>query len=306
MSAFLSAGKKQSFVERLLRETSESIVRTKIRAASEKRDRLVAQAVSALDEIDKNVNITVSRVREWYGLHFPELDSLVPDHRQYMEIVKNFGRRSNIDPEAASKVVQAENKGRAIYEAAMKSMGAEVNDYDLKQIVDLAEINLKTYESRDSMEKYIDEVMREIAPNVRELAGATLGARLIALAGSLENLAKKPASTIQVLGAEKALFRSLKTGARPPKHGIIFQHQYLHSAERWQRGKIARALAGKLSIAARVDAFGGEFIADKLKSSVEKRIAEIKKKYAKPPAKPARQERPFKRFRKEKRRNRRW
>ena len=185
-------------------------------------------------------------------------------------------------------------------------MGAEVNDYDLKQIVDLAEINLKTYESRDSMEKYIDEVMKEIAPNVRELAGATLGARLIALAGSLENLAKKPAITIQVLGAEKALFRSLKTGARPPKHGIIFQHQYLHSAERWQRGKIARALAGKLSIAARVDAFGGEFIADKLKSSVEKRIAEIKKKYAKPPARPAKQERSFKRFRKEKRRNRRW
>ncbi|RWX72902.1 MAG: Box C/D RNA-guided RNA methyltransferase subunit Nop5 [Candidatus Methanosuratincola subterraneus] len=306
LSAFLSAGKKQPFMDRLLRETSESIVRTKIKAASEKRDRLVAQAVSALDEIDKNVNITVSRVREWYGLHFPELDSLVPDHRQYMEIVKTFGRRSNIDPEAVSKVVQAENRGKAIYEAAMKSMGAEVNDYDLKQIVDLAEINLKTYESRDSMEKYIDEVMKEIAPNVRELAGATLGARLIALAGSLENLAKKPASTIQVLGAEKALFRSLKTGARPPKHGIIFQHQYLHSAERWQRGKIARALAGKLSIAARVDAFGGEFIADKLKSSVEKRIAEIKKKYAKPPARPAKQERSFKRFRKEKRRNRRW
>lgn len=306
LSAFLAAGKKQSFVDRLWKGVAESLVKSKVKAASEKRDRLVAQAVSALDEIDKNVNITVSRVREWYGLHFPELDSLVPDHKQYMLIVKKFGRRSNISPEEAAQIVQSDNKGKLIYEAAMKSMGADVNDYDLKQIVDLAEINIKTYESRDAMERYIDDVMKEIAPNVRELAGATLGARLIALAGSLEGLAKKPASTIQVLGAEKALFRSLKTGARPPKHGIIFQHQHLHSAERWQRGKIARALAGKLSIAARVDAFGGEYVADKLKASLEKRIAEIKKKYARPPVKPAKQERQFKRFRKEKRRNRRW
>ncbi|MDI9644097.1 MAG: C/D box methylation guide ribonucleoprotein complex aNOP56 subunit [Candidatus Verstraetearchaeota archaeon] len=305
LSAVLSSGQKQASVERLWKEVSESIVRIKIRIASEKRDKLVAQAVSALDEIDKNVNITVSRVREWYSLHFPELDSLVPDHRQYMLIVKKFGKRSNIDPEGVSEIVQSESKGKALSEAALSSMGADVNEYDLKQIVDLAEINLKTYESRDSMERYIDDMMKEVAPNVRELAGATLGARLIALAGSLEGLAKKPASTLQVLGAEKALFRSLKTGARPPKHGIIFQHQYLHSAERWQRGKIARALAGKLSIAARVDAFGGGLIADKLKAGLEKRIAEIKKKYARPPTKPARQEKKFK-HKKEKRRDRRW
>jgi nucleolar protein 56 len=110
-----------------------------------------------------------------------------------------------------------------------------------------------------------------------------LTARLISIAGSLDRLAKMPSSTIQVLGAEKALFRSLKTGSRPPKHGIIFQYQPLHSAPRWQRGKISRTLASKLSIAVRIDAFRGEFIGDKLKESIEKRIREIQEKYPSPP-----------------------
>ena len=138
--------------------------------------------------------------------------------------------------------------------------------------------------------------MEEVAPNTKAVAGALLGARLIAIAGSLQNLAMRPASTIQVLGAEKALFRSLKTGARPPKHGLIFQHALLHDAKRWQRGKIARVIAGKLAIAARADAFGGRYVGDKLKADIDKRIAEIQEKYKEPPppkektVKPERQE----------------
>ena len=133
------------------------------------------------------------------------------------------------------------------------------------------------------MENYVDRTMEEMAPNVRAVAGALLGARLIAIAGSLQNLAMRPASTIQVLGAEKALFRSLKTGARPPKHGLIFQHTLLHDAKRWQRGKIARVIAGKLAIAARADAFGGRFIGERLKAEINKRLEEIREKYKEPP-----------------------
>jgi nucleolar protein 56 len=136
------------------------------------------------------------------------------------------------------------------------------------------------------LENYVDSVMDEVAPNTKTIAGSLLGARLIAIAGGLINLAKLPASTIQVLGAEKALFRSLKTKARPPKHGIIFQHPLIHDAQRWQRGKIARALAGKLSIAARVDAFNGKYAGDELKADLEKRILEIKERYEKPPPRP--------------------
>ncbi|MDD1764625.1 MAG: hypothetical protein LUQ46_01260 [Candidatus Methanomethyliaceae archaeon] len=290
-SAYESVGLKASVVERMQKEVSEALAKGKVRVASEKRDRLVAEAVAGLDEIDKNVNISVSRVREWYGLHFPELDSLAQDHKQYMAIVTKFGTRSNINKEDVNKIVQSENKAKAIFDTARSSMGAEIAGVDLKQIRELAEINLRIYDLRDELERYIDDTMKEVAPNMRELVGSSLGARLIALAGSLEGLAKKPASTMQVLGAEKALFRALKTGARPPKHGIIFQHQYIHTAPRWQRGKIARALAGKLSIAARVDAFGGEFIADSLKKTLDKRVEDIQKKYSKPPVKERRPER---------------
>jgi len=268
---------------KMQKKVAEALAKAKVRAASERRDRLVAQAVTALDEVDKNINIITSRVREWYGLHFPELDGLVPDHRQYLTIVTNFGSRSEYSLNGLNEIVQNENKAMAIFDLSKKSMGADIGELDLEKIKQLAEVCLSLYSYRDHLERYIDETMKEVAPNIRELVGSSLGARLIALSGGLEALAKKPASTIQVLGAEKALFRSLKTGAKPPKHGIIFQSQYIHSAPKWQRGKIARALAGKLSIAARVDAFGGEFVGFALKQALEKRIDDIKAKYARPP-----------------------
>ncbi len=127
--------------------------------------------------------------------------------------------------------------------------------------------------------------MIEVAPNMSSLVGPVLSARLISITGGLENLAKMPSSTLQVLGAEKALFRSLKTGSRPPKHGIIFQHPFVHQASRWHRGKVARVVSGKLSIAARIDAFGGEFMGERLKTEVKEKVDEIKKKYKTPPVK---------------------
>jgi nucleolar protein 56 len=147
--------------------------------------------------------------------------------------------------------------------------------------------------------------MEEVAPNTKALAGSLLGARLIAIAGGLSNLSRKPASTIQILGAEKALFRSLKTGTLPPKHGLIFQHTFLHDAKRWQRGKIARALAGKLAIAVRTDAFGGRDIRAALKADLDKRVAEIQEKYREPPPIQERKPKHEKRFENRRRMHRR-
>ncbi len=161
-------------------------------------------------------------------------------------------------------------------------MGADLYDTDMEQIQKMCERVLELYDARSDLEKYVDEVMKEVAPNTSALAGSTLGARLIAQAGRLEDLAKMPASTIQVLGAEKALFRSLTTGARPPKHGIIFQHVLIHGAKRRLRGKIARAFAGKLAIAVRTDAFSGNYIGERLNEDLQERIEEINKKYKKP------------------------
>jgi len=259
------------------------MTRMKVRAAAEKRDLFIAQAITAIDEIDRTLNLFASRLREWYSLHFPELDDMVRDHKDYSRLIYELGFRSNFTRDKLAKLGMPSKMIDRIERAAKESMGADLTDFDLKPIMGIARIALDLFTLRSELRDYIDEAMKEVAPNIRELVGPLLGARLIALAGGLNKLATLPASTIQVLGAEKALFRALRTGSKPPKHGVIFQYPAVHRSPRWQRGKIARALAGKLAIAARVDAFSGEFIARELKEQLERRIEEIKKLYAKPP-----------------------
>jgi len=259
--------------------------RLKLRKAAEKRDLFIANAISAVDDCDKMMNLMASRIREWYGLHFPELEELVRDHRDYVRLVYELGHRSNFTVENIKKVLPniSDERAKKIAEAAQKSVGADMADFDIEAIKYYARIFVTALEARRKLAEYIDEAMKEVAPNIRELVGSLLGARLINLAGGLLKLALLPASTIQVLGAEKALFRALRTGGKPPKHGVIFQFPEIFRAPRWQRGKIARALAAKLAIAARADAFTGNFIAPKLKEELMKRIQEIKTLYAKPP-----------------------
>jgi len=263
------------------------ITKLRVKGAIEKRDLVVAQAIQSLDELDKTINILMARVREWYGIHFPELDRLLDKHETYARLIVELGGRDNFTVEGIEKQAVPKSKAEAIAKVAEKSMGADLAEGDLKQIQALCNNIMSLYKLRQSFETYLDSAMEEVAPNTKCLVGSLLGARLIALSGGLMNLAKRPASTIQVLGAEKALFRSLKTGARPPKHGLIFQHALLHDAKKWQRGKIARALAGKLAIAARVDAFGGRSIGKELKAGMEKRIEEIREKYDQPPTIPS-------------------
>jgi len=264
------------------------LAKMKVKTTIEKRDLLVAQAVQSVDDLDKSLNVFMSRLREWFGLHYPELDRLLDKHETYARLVVNLGTRENFTAENLEKEGLPSKKAQSIAMVAESSMGANLGDEDLAQIQDMCKNVLELYSVRNSLEKYVESVMEEVAPNIKAVGGSLLGARLLALSGGLLNLAKMPASTIQVLGAEKALFRSLKTKARPPKHGIIFQHPLIHDAKRWQRGKIARALAGKLSIAARVDAFKGSFMGDKLNSDLEKRIEEIKERYDTAPPPPPR------------------
>lgn len=127
-----------------------------------------------------------------------------------------------------------------------------------------------------TLEKQIDEDMQKIAPNISEMVGTLIGARLISLAGGLERLATLPASTIQILGAEKALFRFKKEGGNPPKHGVIFQHSYINKAPREIRGKIARVFAAKIAIATKADAFTKRDISKGLKENLDKRLKEIR------------------------------
>jgi nucleolar protein 56 len=262
------------------------MAKLRVKGAVEKRDLIIAQAIQTLDDLDRAINLFMGRVREWYGIHFPELDRLLEKHETYARLVLELGSRDSFTTERLEKEEIPESKAQQIVKAAETSMGADLAETDLTQIQALCKNVTSLYQLRQTLESYLDKTMEEVAPNTKAMVGSLLGARLIALAGGLTNLARMPASTIQVLGAEKALFRSLKTGTRPPKHGVIFQHTYLHEAKKWHRGKIARALAGKLAIAVRTDAFGGRYLGEGLKADLEKRMKEIREKYAEPPQVP--------------------
>ena len=268
------------------REVTLHLSRMVLSVASEQKDLLIKNAIDAVSEIDKSINVLAMRLREWYSLHHPSLDSLVEDHEQYALIVNTCKGRSGVEREELEKIGIDEKTIKSILEEIPKDIGAELMTRDISIVSALSQRILSLYNLRREMESYIDTLMKEIAPNISALVGNMVGARLISLAGSLKDLARKPSSTIQVYGAEKALFRSLKTGAAPPKHGVIFQVPEVHSAPYWQRGKIARALAGKLSIA-RIDAYAGKDVGEKLRSDLKKRIEAIKEQHPdEPPEKP--------------------
>ncbi len=278
-----------------LRNFSLEASKQRIRELSAQPDLQIMEGVQALDEIDKALNLATARLKEWYGLHFPELSGLVDDPVGYAKIA-SAGTRDKIDESAISGLNFSEKKAEALMIAAKESKGGTLSENDSAMIALMAETVMQLTNSRDRLQKYVESTMRRIAPNMSAVAGETIGARLIAKAGGLERIAKLPSSTIQVLGAEKALFRALKTGSRPPKHGILFQHEYVHGAPKWQRGKIARSLASKIAIAARVDAFRGEK-QEGIQEKFAKRLEEIQTKYKEAPKETQRRPQPRKRDR---------
>ncbi|MGQ4833360.1 MAG: C/D box methylation guide ribonucleoprotein complex aNOP56 subunit [Candidatus Asgardarchaeia archaeon] len=257
----------------------------KVKRLSERRDLLIVQTISAIDDLNKIINLIASRLREWYGYHFPELNDLVENHKTFLRIVYEIGTRNNMKKEKLVDLGIPEKRAETIEEVASKSIGADFSDTDIAEMRKFAAEGLHLFYLKEELESYLTDLMEDMAPNLTRLAGALIGARLIKLAGGLLELARLPSSTIQVLGAEKALFLALRKKGKPPKHGVIFQHSLVHSAPRWLRGKIARVFAGKLSIAARVDAYSGHYIGDELSRDLERRVKELYKKYPKPPKK---------------------
>ena len=287
----------------LLRKFAIDLSSLKVGEISAKPDLHVIQSVNAMDEIDKIVNAMGARIREWYGLHFPELDAMMQSLPAYCEIVSKGGDRKNID-HAVLKDIGLQDRADEIVDAARSSKGGAITMANLGVLQNLAEEIKHLSSLRDSLTAHLEQEMDRVAPNTKEILGATIGARMIAKVGSLDRLAMLPASTVQVLGAEKALFRALKTGSRPPKHGIIFQHPLVHSAPKWQRGKIARAIAAKVVIAARIDAYKG-VKEPSLMGKLNERIEEIRQKYKEPVEHEERfEERPRPRFKKGRERER--
>ncbi|MBA3976862.1 MAG: ribonucleotide-diphosphate reductase subunit beta [Nitrosopumilus sp.] len=267
-----------------LRDFSLKLSSLRIQEASEQMDLHISQSINALDEIDKISNTLGTRMREWYGLHFPELDNLLQNANTYSLLVSNCGKRDNITKEFLETIDIPENKIEIITEVSKRSRGGKITEQNLLIVQNIAQQVISLNRIRKNLEDHIDTSMEDVAPNVKGLLTASVGARLISKAGSLRRLASLSASTIQILGAEKALFRTLKTGSDPPKHGILFQHPVIHSAPKWQRGKMARAIAAKTAIAARLDVYGqNPEVNQALSNKLDDRLTEIKEKYKEPP-----------------------
>ncbi|KAL8396965.1 hypothetical protein RB594_003886 [Gaeumannomyces avenae] len=232
---------------------SHSLSRHKLRFSADKVDVMIIQAISLLDDLDKELNTYAMRVKEWYGWHFPELGRILNDNMAYAKVIQKMGLRSNA-PKADLSEVLPEEIENAVKAAADLSMGTEISEEDLENITLLADQVVSYSEYRTQLSAYLEARMRAIAPSLTELVGYLVGARLIAHAGSLMNLAKNPGSTIQILGAEKALFRALKTKHATPKYGLIYHASLVGQATGKNKGKIARQLAAKAALGVRADA----------------------------------------------------
>ena len=258
------------------RQVSTLLTRGAVQDALGGKEAQITQTVQLLGELDTSLNGLSSRVREWYGLHYPELSRVVRDHQKYLSFITEIGDRSQVTKEKLEALGLQYREVASILKGAEGSMGAPFRGSDLVEVTRLAQQILSFYDYRTKLTDYISSLAAEIAPNVSELAGPTLAAKLIEKAGGLRRMAMMPSSTLQILGAEKALYRALKTKARPPKHGLIFQHPYVNAAPRGLRGMRARHLAAKLSIAARADAFSGNAIAEQLQKELDEAAIQMK------------------------------
>ncbi|MDO8643001.1 MAG: NOP5/NOP56 family protein [Candidatus Woesearchaeota archaeon] len=224
-------------------------------------DNTLIQTSNSISEITKMLNLLAKRLREWYGYTLPEFVDTTESHESFINALATFDR-----PALMKKLNIREEE----------TMGAALDQKDLEPVHELAQQLNTLVTLRKKHEAYLEKTMRAYCANVTSVAGVAIGAKLIAKAGSLKRLSQFPASTVQLLGAEKALFRHLRTGARSPKYGLIFEHDLVGKLDKKSRGKMARCLADKISIAAKVDYFKGKFVGEQLKRLVEKRCNELR------------------------------
>ncbi|PAV58483.1 hypothetical protein WR25_17090 [Diploscapter pachys] len=259
-----------------------SYSRGKVKFDVHRVDNMVIQSIALLDQLDKDINLFGMRLREWYAYHYPELIKLAPDQYKYAQLAACILDRNTLpeNEEAQAKILEIvdgdEAKAAEIIEAARTSMGMDISEMDLINIERFASRIASLTQYRQQLHEYIKDRMASCAPSLSALIGEQVGARLISHAGSLTNLAKYPASTVQILGAEKALFRALKTRSATPKYGLLFHSSFIGRAASKNKGRISRFLANKCSIASRIDCFSdvpvptfGEFLRDQVEERLK-------------------------------------
>jgi len=270
-----------------------SYSRSKVKFNPARSDNMIIQSIALLDQMDKDLNTFAMRVREWYSWHFPELKDVVKDNIMFARAAAYIQDKSTICPAKKGddddddddakedklpgliEIIGDEETAKAVQSAARTSMGMDCSAVDMVNIINFTQRMVKLAEFRKNLSSYLSEKMALVAPNLSTLIGDTVAARLISKAGSLTNLAKAPASTVQILGAEKALFRALKTKGNTPKYGLIYHSTFIGRADAKNKGRISRYLANKCSIATRIDSFSDEptrLYGEKLREQVEERL----------------------------------
>lgn len=259
-----------------------SYSRTAMKFDVNRQDKPVVNTICLLDLFDKDLNTFTMRMKEWYGWHFPELGKIVTDNLMYAKCVGLIGDREKFDfadeanLRALSEILSSEDTAAEIAKASAHSMGQEVTEFDMLNMVNFAKQVERLTGTKTHMSDYLTEKMEAVAPNLSHLMGPVVGARLLSQSGSLTNLAKCPASTIQILGAEKALFRALKNKGNTPKYGLIYHSTYIGKAAGPNKGRISRYVANKCAIAARMDCFSdvsaNGVVGDALKQQVAERL----------------------------------
>ncbi len=255
-----------------------SAAKRKVQEKYEDRDVHIIKSVNLLEDLDSVANLLTEQLREWYSVHFPELNEMVPDQKVYLSLCHYLGGRQNF---TAEKVLErlANNDDREtagkIVAASRDSIGSEVSQEDLDEMRSVALNCLNIMEEREAISKYIEQAMEKELPNFSAIAGATIGAKILAKIGSKQKLAFVPASTLQIVGAEKALFLHIKMGVKGPKYGYLYQHQLVKAASYENKGRMARSIASKLSIAAKMDYFRSSGNAYGMKKQLEQRAKEL-------------------------------
>lgn len=253
--------------ERFMKKARESV-----REALRSRDMLLSGVTKSIDMQNKVLNMLGERLEEWYAIYFPEMR--MEDRQKFAEAVLALDRKAPEVKELAA--ILGQKKAQEVAESARSSLGADLKGEDVAEIQAFASAILSMYRQKERMEGHQRQLAQEICPNMSEVAGPELAAKLVAHVGSLRKLALLPASTLQVLGAEKALFKHLRNRKiKPPKHGLLFQHPKISGSPKRARGRIARTLANKLALAAKADAFTRRSIGAKLREDFDRRCGEI-------------------------------
>jgi len=255
-----------------------SYSRAKVKFNVNRADNMIIQSIALLDQLDKDVNQFSMRIREWYSYHFPELFRIVADNVLYAQLAQSIGDRKTLSEESLEKLEEIlgdADKAQMVLDASKSSMGMDISPLDLINVSRFASRVIGLVDYRKSLQVYLRNKMSAVAPNLSSLIGETVGARLISQAGSLTNLAKYPSSTVQILGAEKALFRALKTKGNTPKYGLIYHSTFIGRAAGPNKGRISRFLASKCSLASRIDCFSespNTAFGSMMKEQVEERL----------------------------------